>query len=382
MTRLLRLLFVVQALLGVRVLTRLARTARGEPITTCSQSNLDPYSVTVLLPVLNEATRIRPCLESLTAQGRDVARIIVIDGGSLDDTPAIVDEFAALDDRITKVETSAVPPEVNGKAYQLDVGQREAAGSAPWLLTIDADVRIDPRLIPSMLRYATDHHLAMLSAATKQHVSGPGSGLLHPALLTSLVYRMGIPGHVTDRVDHAQANGQCCLIDAAALAQVGGFAGVLDSLCEDVTLARSMASQEFAVGFAEDEGLTRVEMYSDWREMWRNWPRSLVLRDRFTERRWLIAIGEVVAAQALPLPVVVFGLHAHSTRQPLVRLNLVLLVARLGVLAGTRRAYLNPPRSYWLSPLADIPVAFAFLRAGFRRKHQWRGRTLVRGGTR
>jgi hypothetical protein len=50
---------------------------------------------------------------------------------------------------------------------------------------------------------------------------------------------------------------------------------------------------------------------------------------------------------------------------------------RIGVLIGTRRAYRNPGWTYWLSLLADLPVAAALIASALRRRHTWRGRTLV-----
>ncbi len=50
---------------------------------------------------------------------------------------------------------------------------------------------------------------------------------------------------------------------------------------------------------------------------------------------------------------------------------------RLGVLAGTRRAYVRPPLWYWLSPLADLPAVALLIASALRRTHTWRGRTLV-----
>jgi len=52
-------------------------------------------------------------------------------------------------------------------------------------------------------------------------------------------------------------------------------------------------------------------------------------------------------------------------------------VMRIGVLAGTRRAYRNPAWTYWLSLLADLPVAAALIASALRRRHTWRGRALV-----
>jgi dolichol-phosphate mannosyltransferase len=58
-------------------------------------------------------------------------------------------------------------------------------------------------------------------------------------------------------------------------------------------------------------------------------------------------------------------------------LNTGLLLARLGVLAGTARAYQPRPAAYWLSPLADGPAAVALWASLLRRRHRWRGRTLI-----
>jgi dolichol-phosphate mannosyltransferase len=55
-------------------------------------------------------------------------------------------------------------------------------------------------------------------------------------------------------------------------------------------------------------------------------------------------------------------------------------LVRLGVLVGTARAYTWRPWTYWLSPLADLPVAVQLWRNALRRTHVWRGRTVVRGG--
>ena len=61
-------------------------------------------------------------------------------------------------------------------------------------------------------------------------------------------------------------------------------------------------------------------------------------------------------------------------------INSVLLMVRLGVLVGTARAYTWRPWTYWLSPLADVPVVMQLWRSALRRTHSWRGQVLVREG--
>ena len=108
--------------------------------------------------------------------------------------------------------------------------------------------------------------------ATAQSVSGEGEALLHPALLTTLVYRLGRPGRVARTVADVQANGQCFLVLRDALAAAGGLGAVRDSRCEDVTLARRLVRDGHGVGFFESDVPVSVGMYGSAREAWGTGP--------------------------------------------------------------------------------------------------------------
>ena len=369
---------LAQALLGARVLLRLLRSAGGQRIDP-SDGATAGEAVAVLVPVLNERARLGPCLDGLIAQGPEVAEILVVDGGSHDGTPELVQAYVGRDRRVRLLAAGPAPPDWNGKAWGLQAGLDSLASAAPWLLTIDADVRPAPLLARSLLAHADRTGLAALSVAVRQDLGGPGDGLVHPALLATLVYRFGIPGHATRRVGAVQANGQCFLVRRALL-DGGGFAGVRESVCEDITLARALAAAGHAVGFYEAGALVSVRMYAGWRETWRNWPRSLPLRDRFIGRGGTaVGLLEVTLVQALPLPLLA-ALGRAGWRGWPVAVNTVLAAARLGVLLGTARAYRRRPWTYWLSPLCDLPAAVQLWRSAGRRRHEWRGRLLVRGG--
>jgi dolichol-phosphate mannosyltransferase len=376
-------LLAAQLLLAVRVVARLARTARGERIPAVADAPIDDRA-SVLVPVLDERQRLSPCLDGLVAQGPEVAEILVVDGGSRDSTQELVAAYGARDPRVRLVDATPVPAAWNGKSHNLQVGLDRSAPHSAWILTIDADVRPAPGLARSLLAFARQRGVPALSVATEQEVAGAALAALHPALLTTLVYRFGIPGHATTRVPAVQANGQCFLLRRDVLLAVGGFAPTRDSLCEDVTLARHLASLGHRVGFYESDGLVSVAMYEGWRDAWRNWTRSLPLRDRYASVAGWLGLAEVALVQALPLPLVL----ALARRRPsapvaaLARFNAGLLAVRLGVLAGTARAYRRPPWGYWLSPACDAPAALGVWLSAVRRRHEWRGRPIVRGGPR
>jgi dolichol-phosphate mannosyltransferase len=381
---LLILLALVQATAGARVAIRLLRTARGTRIEHRS-TPAPGEQVTVIVPVLDERRRLDPCLEGLMAQPAEVQEILVVDGGSRDGTQSLVRAAAERDARIRLLDAAPTPADWNGKAHGLQAGFLAAHPDSTWILTMDADVRPHPDLVRSLLHHVSPE-VALQGVATRQVVKSAIDGLLHPALLTTLVYRHGIPGHNTSDFHEVQANGQCSLFRRAALDRLGGFALARNSRCEDVTMARALAASGHMVGFHEADDLVEAAMYDDWRETWRNWPRSLTLLDRYAGVDGWLRLAEATFAQGLPLPVLLFaglpvpGRRAAErapARRALRHMNLVLLVMRLGILLGTRRAYKQPPATYWLSPLADLLVTLRLCQSALQRTHTWRGRTLV-----
>ncbi len=374
---------LVEAVLGARVIARFIRAAGGATLAATSRAARLDGRTSVLLPVLNEARRVSRCLDGLVAQGPEVAEILVVDGGSTDGTQALVAGYRQRDARVRLVDASPVPEGWNGKAWGLERGLRAMDPACQWALTIDADTVPAPELARALLAHAVESDEAAFSVATRQEIDGVGEGLLHPTLLTTLVYRFGPPGQVATRVSQAQANGQCCLFRREALEAVGGFASVRGSICEDVTIVRLLISKGAAVGFYEAGDLIRVRMYEGWRETWRNWTRSLPMRDRFFGAAGVVGLLEVTFAQALA-PLTLAALLATwrpvtPLRGALIGVTVALTALRIGTLVGVGRAYVRRPWSFWLSPLCDLPVALQLWVSALRRRHVWRGRALLRG---
>lgn len=373
------LLVAGQGLFALRVALRLLRSVGGQRIES-ARSQTTGEHIAVVVPVLDECGRLAPCLEGLLAQGPEVGQILVVDGGSTDGTPDLVRAFAEHDPRVHLIDAAPVPSTWNGKAWGLQAGLEASDPRCGWMLTLDADVRPAPGLAAALLDHARSTGLDALSAATLQQIEGTGEALLHPSLLTTLVYRFGSPGKIITRVRDVQANGQCFLARRPLLLACGGFAVARASRCEDITLARALVAGGVPIGFYEAGDLVSVRMYAGWREAWRNWPRSLPMRDQFSRWSSLIGLCEVSLVQALPLPLFAWlQLITRRDLRSLRVLNGMLALVRLGVLMGTARAYQQRPWSYWLSPLCDLPVACRLWLSALGRTHTWRGRVLVEG---
>jgi dolichol-phosphate mannosyltransferase len=380
-----RVLLMVQVIAAMRVIARMARSARGQRIATVADVPDAAGTVTAIVPVLNEAGRLGPCLEGLMSQPAVVGEILVVDGGSTDGTQALVERFGARDARIRLVDAAPVPDNWNGKAWGLQVGWEVRAAATRWILTIDADVRPRAALAPSLLAHAGATGLEAFSVATPQRLSGAAEAVVHPALLATLVYRYGIPGQVARDPEEVQANGQCFLASVGALERIGGFRAGQGAVSEDVTIGRTLVTNGVAVGFFEPAGgveLVDVEMYSGWHDAWRNWTRSLPMRDHSSGYRWWLKMIEMTLTMGLPI-VIVLATAGRSRPgsqdlQHLTRLNLGLVTMRYGVAAGMRRAYRETPPSYWFAPLIDPIAGLRLWQTALRRRHEWRGRPITR----
>ena len=370
------ILTALEAAAGLVCIFRMLSTRNGARLgSTLTRARAG--ALATIVPVLDEEHRVGASLEALALCGPEVAEIVVVDGGSVDGTRDVVAAVAERDSRVRFVDAAPVPRGWNGKAWNLEVGLR--ATTAPWFATVDADVRVGSSLLGDAVARAERDGLAALSVATRQELPDRLSALLHPALLTTLVYRAGLPNVATSEPARVQANGQVFVARRNALARADAFRAARASRCEDVTVARVLAAAGGRVGFYEGDAVVR--MHESWRDCAASWPRSLTLRDRFVSpARLALSLAELLLAQALPLPTLITVL-ALGDRVPFSRaatiIAFALVAMRLGVLAGTRRAYVRPGFAYWLSPLADLPAVALLALSALRRTHVWRGRIMV-----
>lgn len=367
---------VAQAVLAVLVFREFLRVASMRRIPASIVPA--PFSVSIIVPVLNEDQRLPAMLQALIAEASTVPEIIeilIVDGGSTDDTRRVVIAAAPLDSRVRFIDASPVPITAVGKAWGLQQGAAVARGD--WLLTLDADTIVAPGLTRALAAFAHSEKIDALSVATRQLCSGWLQSMLHPAFLTTLVYRFGPPGYATRDARRVMANGQCFFAAKAALADTNAIGSALSSLCEDITMARTLAKAGYTVGFYETDVAVVVQMYGSAREVWANWPRSLVMRDSHAGLAAALPLAQVVLLQAAPLPLLALALFGGLPMWFLL-VQGILLICRLGVLIGVNGSYAGRASSFWLSPLLDVPVALRLLLAQFQRRMVWRGRVYVR----
>lgn len=377
MTRFAIALALLQSAALVVLLRRLAPGYKRTPAVPPLPNGILDTSVTVLVPSLNEAGRIRPCLEGLLRQGLPLRDVYVIDSNSTDGTQAVVEEFARRDSRIHLEIDPPLPEGWIGKVWALQHGLALASGE--WVLGMDADTEAEPGMVAAVVNAARAHRLDVVSFSPRFDGQSHGERWLQPSMLITLVYRLGAPT-ARPRFSRLMANGQCFLARREALLRHGGYELARRSFADDVTLARALAARGERVGFLDGHLLYRVRAYANARQMWREWGRSFDLTDATTSLQQFLDVVFIVLVQALPAPIVIAwlalsgGAPAMGPLHALLWVNGALLGIRALMTPAIARSFARRGAFFWLSPLSDPLAALRLVLSSARRPRRWRGR--------
>ena len=380
------LLLLIQLPATAILLSRLLKgPSRHPPIAPQNPTPELLGRVSVVIPTLNEALRISPLLDAISRQSYEVREIIVVDSKSSDGTPELVKAAQQKDPRFRLMTDDPLPTGWVGRPWALHYGFLRTSEGSEWFLGVDADTQPAPGLVAGLVKTAEAQGYDLVSLSPQFILKYPGECWLQPALLMTLLYRFDPAGVHTDLSERVMANGQCFLCRRSVLAAVDGYTSASGSFCDDVTLARNIAASGFKVGFLDGAKVLKVRMYEGAMETWKQWGRSLDLKDASSRAQiwgdlWLLS-----AVQGLPL-IVVLSYLCVSLPLPLspspylllFALNLFLVVIRFAMLFAIAPSYdrtqANGGWLFWLSPLADPVAVLRIFLSAFRTPKEWRGR--------
>lgn len=229
--------------------------------------------VSVLIPARNEEHNLRATLEAVLASRGVDLEVIVLDDHSTDGTAALVRGWAARDARLQLETAPELPPGWCGKQHACHV----LAGLArqPWLVFLDADVRLAPdglaRMAAGMERARRRRHpIALASGVPAQELGTFSERLLIPLIHFILLGYLPMPLMRWTRWAAASAGcGQLFMAWRADYARCGGHARLRDSLHDGVKLPRAFRQAGLATDLFDATDVATCRMYRTNAETWR-----------------------------------------------------------------------------------------------------------------
>ena len=128
----------------------------GETVQLVEKPCLNP-KVSIVLPCLNPREYIRECIESIMEQTLKDIEILVVDAGSTDGTPEILEQYARLDSRVKVIHSDK-----RSYGYQMNLGLKHAKGV--YLGIVESDDYILPTMYEELSKIADAHELEVLKA--------------------------------------------------------------------------------------------------------------------------------------------------------------------------------------------------------------------------
>lgn len=230
-------------------------------------------SVSVIIPVRNEAANITDLILSLQAQQHlHNVEFLFINDSSTDETSEKLQEAKDGGAKIKIINAPALPNSWLGKPWALQQGYLQAKGEI--VVTLDADVRLTPTAISQGLAMLGDR--SFISPYPRQIAKSFAERLIQPLLQWS--WMSTVPLRVaenTTRTSLAVANGQFFLVRKDALDQIGGFAAISTQVLDDIEIARALMKSGAHGGVADGSTLAQTRMYKNFAEIKSGYGKSL-----------------------------------------------------------------------------------------------------------
>ena len=327
-------------------------------------------SVSVVIAARDEEADLPATLDCLLAQDEPALEVVVVEGGSRDRTAEVIDARAP---RVRRIDEPPLPSGWVGKNWACWNGARATSG--PWLLFLDADVRLHPAALSTALAWAQRERAALATIAPRLEMVGFWERLVLPFYVQMVLTYFRAPHVNRPRSRSAMANGQFWLVRRRDYDALGGHEAVRGKIVEDVAIAQRFRAAGLPLRLAWAPELATTRMYRHRHELYEGVVRS-VHGTSFSVPRQAGFVAGLVGFFWLPLAVLPVGLAVGSL--PLAGIGAVLYVALFGKHVAFARAVGAPARYGLLFPLAVGVYVAALLttiaRGGRGDAVAWKGR--------
>jgi chlorobactene glucosyltransferase len=236
--------------------------------------NSDPFpkglTVSIVLPVRNQANTVSECVTSLVGLEYPAKEIIVVDGNSTDETQDVLKSFGG---KIKIVEEEPLPQGWVGKNWACHLGYNQAKGEL--LMFTDGDSIHSRDSLAKTVSYLEATKADLLTLAPAAILRTFWEKLLQPPIFWLIMMFVGGKWVNDDSKSRwALGNGQYMLFRREAYEKIGGHSAVRDRISEDYSMGRLIKARGLRLRMVTASNSLGVRMYSSFSEIWQGWRKN------------------------------------------------------------------------------------------------------------
>jgi 4,4'-diaponeurosporenoate glycosyltransferase len=330
-------------------------------------------SVTVIIPARNEEKTLPLLLADLQTQTIPPSEIIVVDDGSTDDTAAVANRFG-----VTLLSVKNKPEGWLGKSYACHVGSLAATGE--WLLFLDADVRLKPHALASMIAQKGDGK-QVLSILPYHETQRPFEQL---SLFFNLIQPGAIGLTAAGSPEPSGLFGPAIFLSMDLYRSVGGHESIRNYLIDDLAMGLRLSRLGVPIRLFLGQGTLSYRMYpAGFRSLAQGWIKNFVAAAAKSRFFLFAGIFGFIVSCATPI---LYGSIAGANHE-WVALGIYLVWYGIWVIELFRVSRKLGNFRWWSIVFYPIPLLFflsvfaiSLFRRLFRLPVIWKNRKIDQGG--
>jgi hypothetical protein len=260
-----------------------SRAPRLMPPSAPSPGPADLDALTVVVPAYNEAANIEACLSSLLSSESPCSdwQVLLVDDDSDDDTVALAREasraWAMSAGRFEVLQAGPRPTQEHWVGKNWACSRAMAMVSSPWVLFLDADVRVEPSALRRALTQAQLDRADLLSLAPRLQCGCMAEWMVQPIMVSLLGLGFPIEAANDPGSTVAFAAGPFMLFRRSAYEAIGGHRAVAAEVVEDLALARRIKAHGFRLRYLLGLDAADLRMYGNFAALWEGWTKNWML---------------------------------------------------------------------------------------------------------
>jgi chlorobactene glucosyltransferase len=336
----------------------------------------DEPLVSIIIPVKNEANKLKESLDSIINLDYKNKEIIVVYGESNDGTGDILKEYK---DKLKIIQEPPLPDGWVGKNWACYIGYKYSNGE--YLLFTDADTIHDKTLLRTAITKMKEEKLDFITLIPSLYMKSKFIKMLLP-IIGQFIFVINLAPYFNKKSKYGIfGNGQYMLFKRDVYEKIGGHLAVKNKIIEDFNMAKILKKEGYETRLYNSLNLFSVRMYDSFGELLEGWGKNFYIGLKANILYMLLAILALIVIYLLPFMMLISDIYNIFTYQkmlyfPFSEILYIFYLFRFGVMYY--KLNVNPIYSliYFL-PITFILFIIIYSYYRFKKGIIWKNRVYV-----